>query len=155
MIWDRIKKDMGFFHIIGKTASGEKWIPYDLWDTILDIQKLVTLQYVDGIITFRLCEGESCMRTIITHGVCCGPCNPSIWEADIWGWLEVRRSAMLHYTVNHHVHWACQQYGHSGGTREWIDVKRCHFCLQATSCIAKCFRKAAVGHWFHCVCQVL
>ena len=30
-------------------------------------------------------------------GVCCGPCNPSKWEADIWGWLEVRRSAILHY----------------------------------------------------------
>ena len=27
-------------------------------------------------------------------------CNPSKWEADIWGWLEVRRSAMIHYTVN-------------------------------------------------------
>ena len=31
-------------------------------------------------------------------GVCCGLCSPSKWEGDIWGWLEVRRSAILHYT---------------------------------------------------------
>ena len=37
-------------------------------------------------------------------------CNPSKWEADIWGWLEVRRSARLHYTVNQRPHWACRQY---------------------------------------------
>ena len=61
---------------------------------------------------------------IITHsflvGVCCGPCNPSKWEADIWGWLEVRRSALLYYTVNQRQHWACWQYGHSGRTRGFI-----------------------------------
>jgi hypothetical protein len=51
----------------------------------------------------------------LVAGVCCGPCNPSKWEADIWGWLEVRRSAMLIYTVNQRPHWAYQQYGHSGG----------------------------------------
>ena len=33
-------------------------------------------------------------------GVFCGPSNPSKWEAEIWGWLEVRRSATLQYTVN-------------------------------------------------------
>ena len=27
--------------------------------------------------------------------ICCGPCNLSKWEADIWGLLEVRRSAIL------------------------------------------------------------
>ena len=31
-------------------------------------------------------------------------CNPSKWGADIWGWVEVRRSAMLHYTVNQCLH---------------------------------------------------
>ena len=55
-------------------------------------------------------------------GVCCGPCNPSKWEADIWGWLEVRRSAILHYTMNQCPHWACRQYGHSGGTQGWLSV---------------------------------
>ena len=38
-------------------------------------------------------------------GICCGPCNPSKWEDDTWGWLEVRRSAMLQCP-----YWACQQY---------------------------------------------
>ena len=31
---------------------------------------------------------------------------------------------MLHYTVNQHPHWACQQYGHSGGTRGWLGVEK-------------------------------
>ena len=83
-------------------------------------------------------------------GVCCGPCNPSKWEADIWGWLKVRRSAMLHYTVTS-VH-----TGHSGRTRGWLGVERCQLCLQVTSHSAKWHRWAAVGHWISlCVCAVL
>ena len=31
---------------------------------------------------------------------------------------------MLHYTVNQRPHWACQQYGHSGGTRRWLGVEK-------------------------------
>ena len=50
-------------------------------------------------------------------GVCCEPCNPSKWEADIWGWLEARRSAIPHYTVNQRPHWAYWQYSHTGGAR--------------------------------------
>jgi hypothetical protein len=67
-------------------------------------------------------------------GVCWRLFNPSKWEADIWGWLEVRRSAMLHYTVNQHPHWACWQYGHSGRTRGWVGVERWQLCLHC-----KCF----------------
>ena len=63
-------------------------------------------------------------------GVCCGLCNPSKWEADIWGWVEVRRSAILHYTVNQHLHWACRQYGYTGGTRGWLGVERWQLCLR-------------------------
>ena len=48
-----------------------------------------------------------------------------------------RRSAMLHYTVNQLPDWACRQYGHSGGTRGWLGVKRCQLCLQDTSHSAK------------------
>ena len=44
-------------------------------------------------------------------------CNPSKWEADIWGWLEVRRSAMLHFNKRQRPHWACRQYSHDGGTQ--------------------------------------
>ena len=55
-------------------------------------------------------------------GVCCGPCNPSKWEAEFWGWLEVWRPALLCSTVNQHPHWACWQYGHSGGTQGWLGV---------------------------------
>ena len=80
-------------------------------------------------------------------GVYCGSCNPSKWKADIWGWLEVRRSAMLHYTVNQRPHWACRQYGHPGGTRGWLGVKRYQLCKRDTSHSTKWYRRAAVGHW--------
>ena len=54
---------------------------------------------------------------------------------------------MLHYTVNQRLHWACEQCGHSLGTRGWLGVERCQFCLQDTSRSAKCHQQAAVGHW--------
>ena len=45
------------------------------------------------------------------------------WRLGLHGFLlEVRRSAMLHYTVNQHLHRACQQYAHSGGTQGWLCV---------------------------------
>jgi hypothetical protein len=53
---------------------------------------------------------------------------------------------MLHYTVNQHPHWARRQYGHSGGTRGWLGVRRCQLCLQDTSRSAKRHQRAAVGH---------
>ena len=59
-------------------------------------------------------------------------CNPSKWEADIWGWLEVRRSAMIHFNVHQRPHWACRQYGHTGGTRGWLGVDRWQLCLRDT-----------------------
>ena len=54
---------------------------------------------------------------------------------------------MLHYTVNQCLHWACQQYGHSGGTQGWLGVERCQLCLQDTSRSAKRHWRAGVGHW--------
>ena len=54
---------------------------------------------------------------------------------------------MLHYTMNQHWHWACRQYGHSGGIRGWLGVERCQFCLQDTSHSTKRHWRAAVGHW--------
>ena len=80
-------------------------------------------------------------------GVCCRPCNPSKWEADIWGWPEVRRSAMIHFNKHQRPHWACRQYGHTGGTRGWLGVERWQLCLRDTSRSANCHRRAAVGHW--------
>ena len=74
-------------------------------------------------------------------------CNPSKWGADIWGWVEVRRSAMLHYTVNQCLHWACCQYCYSGGIRGWLGFERCRLCLQDTSRNAKWHWRATVGHW--------
>ena len=47
-----------------------------------------------------------------------------------------------------------RQYGHTGGTREWLGVERWQLCLQDTSRSAKCHRRAAVGHCF-IVCAVL
>ena len=77
--------------------------------------------------------------------------NPSKWESDIWGWLEVRRSA-----VNQHPHLACRKCGHSGGTWGWLGVERCQLCLQDTSRSAKWHRQAAVGHWVSlCVWSVV
>ena len=90
----------------------------------------------------------SCLIINSDSQVCCGPCNPSKWEADIWGWLEVRRSAILHYTVNQRPHWACRQYGQPGGTWGWLGVERWQLCPQDTSCSAKCHWQAAVGHCF-------
>ena len=88
--------------------------------------------------------------------VCCGPCNPSKWEADIWGWLDVRMSAMLHFNKRQHPHWACRVYGHTGGTRRWLGVERLQLCLRDTSRSAKCHRRAVVGHWVSvCECEVL
>ena len=70
--------------------------------------------------------------------------------------VEVWRSAILHYTVNQRRHWACQLYGHTGGTREWLGVERWQLCLQDTSLSAKCHRRAAVGHWVSLfVCSVV
>ena len=84
---------------------------------------------------------------------CCGPCNPSKWEADIWGWLEVGMSTMLHYTVNQRPQWACWQYGHSWGTQGWLGVERSQLCLQDTSRSSKWHPWAAVGHCVSlCVC---
>ena len=97
-----------------------------------------------------------CLTDNRSTGVCCGPRNPSKWEADIWGWLEVRRSAILQYTVNQHPHWACRQYGHSGGTWGWLGVERWQLCLLDTFRSANWHRRAAVGHWVSlCVCSVV
>ncbi len=70
-----------------------------------------------------------------------------------WG----QEVSMLHYTVNQCPHWACRQYGHSGGTRGWLGVERWQFCLWDTSRSANCHRRAAVGHWVVslCVCSVV
>ena len=79
--------------------------------------------------------------------VTAGICNWSKWEADIWGWFEVRRSAMLHFNERQRPHWACWQYGHTGGTWWWLGVERWQLCLRDTSRSPKCHQQAAVGHW--------
>ena len=70
-------------------------------------------------------------------------CNPSKWKGDIWGGLL----CFTKYIVNHCLHWACWQYGHSGETWGWLGAQRCQLCLQDTFCSAKWHRRAAVGHW--------
>ena len=86
-------------------------------------------------------------HNLVVAGVCCGPCNPSKWEADIWGWLEVKRSAMLHFNERQPPHWACWEYCHTGGTRRWLGAEWWQLCLRDTSRSAKCHRQAAVGQW--------
>ena len=54
---------------------------------------------------------------------------------------------MLHYTVNQCPHWVCRQYGHFGGTQEWLGVDKSQLCLNDTSCSAKRHQQVAVGHW--------
>ena len=61
--------------------------------------------------------------------------------------LRLIGSAILHYTVNQRPHWACRQYGHTGGTQGWLGVERWQLCLRDTSRSANCHRRAAVGHW--------
>ena len=62
------------------------------------------------------------------------------WETGIWGWLGVRRSAIYN-------HWACWQYGYTGGTWVWLGVERWQLCLQDTSRSANRHQPSAVGHW--------
>ena len=57
------------------------------------------------------------------------------------------RSVMLHFNERQHPHWACRQYGQTGGTRRWLGVERWQLCLRDTSRSVKCHRRAAVGHW--------
>ena len=83
----------------------------------------------------------------VQAGVCCGPCNPSKWKADIWGWIDVRRSALLHFNKRQRPHWACRQYGHTGWTWGWLGVERWQVCLGDTSRSTKYHCRAAVGHW--------
>ena len=71
--------------------------------------------------------------------------GPVIQENDIWGWLEVRRSALLYYTVNQHQHWACWQYGHSGRTQGWQGVWKRVLWLLDTSSSSKHSWWAVVG----------
>ena len=81
--------------------------------------------------------------------------NPSKWEDDIWGWLEVRRSSMLHYTVNQHPHWAFRQYGHSEGTWGWLDIERCQLCMQCKVTSASSSGSLGFIMNFHCVWSVV
>ena len=46
------------------------------------------------IIRLSSCFSYLCIKDERGAGVCCGPCNPSKWEADIWGWLEVCHASL-------------------------------------------------------------
>ena len=89
---------------------------------------------------------------MFSAGVSYRPYNPSKWEADIWGWLEVRRSAIIYYTVNQYPHWAWLQYGHTGGTQGRLGVERWQLCLWDTYHSAKCRWRAEVGPWVFIGC---
>ena len=53
---------------------------------------------------------------------------------------------MLHHNKRQRTHWACRQYGHTGGTWGWLGVERWQLCPRDTSRSANCHRPAAVGH---------
>ena len=95
--------------------------------------------------SWSVCSKQKLFLLLWQAVVCCRSCDSRKWLADSWGWLDVRRSAMLHYTVNQHHHWACWQYGHSGGTHGWLSFNICQLCLQDTSRSANCHRRAAGG----------
>ena len=81
--------------------------------------------------------------------VCYRPCNPNKWEADIWGWFEVRRSAVLHYKVNQSLHWTGQQYDQPGMARCW------EMSTLPAGNIPQHKETSASCGGFHCVCEVL
>jgi hypothetical protein len=117
----------------------------------LPILRQHSLWTAPNAVPAKLLESEIRARA----GVCCRPCNPSKWEADIWGWLEVRRSAILHYSEPASEHsfltvWSL--WGNLG----WLGVQRWQLCLRDTSRGANCHRRAAVGHWVPlCVCSAV
>ena len=77
---------------------------------------------IQRLLTNANCSSNKTLSDLDLAGVGCRPCNPSTWEAEFWGWLEVWRPALLCLIVNQHSHWACWQYGHSGGTQGWLGV---------------------------------
>ena len=58
---------------------------------------------------------------------------------------------MLHYTVNQRSHWACQQYGHFGGTRGWLGV---NFACKIHPAVQSYISKQQWVTGFHCVWMV-
>ena len=102
---------------------------------------------ISKILNWNFCHLRWHLIYLIQLGPFGWTCNPSKWEADIWEWLEVRRSAMLYFDERQRRHWACWQFGHTGGTRGWLGVERWQLCLRDTSRSVNCHRRAAVGHW--------
>ena len=93
-------------------------------------------------------------------GVCCRPCNPSKWEADIWGWhLRMTWGQEVCYALLHSKPafvLGCRQYCLIGGTWGWLGVERCQLCLQDTYRGAKWHQWATVVHWVSfCVLSVV
>ena len=77
----------------------------------------------------------------------------ALQSKQMGGWLEVIRSAILHFIVNQRPHWAYWQYGQSGGTWGWLGVERWPTCQRHPAV------QIAIGkqQWvtrFHCVCAL-
>ena len=75
----------------------------------------LNIEFYVKVLSAKLVRSAACWVHIISFqeaGVCGGPCNPSKREAELWGWLEVWRPALLCFTVNQHPHWACWQCPH-------------------------------------------
>ena len=70
--------------------------------------------------------------------------SPVIQENGRLIFEDNSRPEGLLYTVNQRSHWACWQYGHSGGTWGWLGVERCQLCMQDTSRSTKWHRRVAV-----------
>ena len=85
-----------------KESSLASYLPFG---TYVCTQALLWLRFgPPGVGTQQQTLKYSSFELILQAGVCCGPCNPSKWEARIWGWLEDGSPAALCVTLNQRPH---------------------------------------------------
>ena len=123
--------------------NGNMWNSYVTWmDRKVALPCLATLLYLSTGHFLLDMKPLGIIWIADTAGFCCGPCNPSKWEADM------RSGGLLCFTIQ----WTSVRteladsmvnLGEPGG----LGVERWQLCLQDTSRSANCHRRAAVGHW--------
>ena len=129
-------------------APGRHWLWYQCSCSEVEPMSIEAADFRDMAFPSFLVLLRLWSYTLISF-VTAGICNRSKWEADIWGWFEVRRSAVLHYKVNQSLHWTCQQYDHPGMARRW------EMSTLPEGNIPQHKETSASCGGFHCVCEVL
>ena len=126
LTWDSKSLNMSFF--LGQRRPSDSWSTCDCWSkprqisqrikpcklptfssdigTYVCTQTLLWLRFgPPGVGTQQQqTVKNSSLELVLLAGVCCGPCNPSKWEAGIWGWFENGSPAALCVTLNQRPH---------------------------------------------------